>query len=406
MSTFLTKFQEKYPSKYGEEGYGTILREIYRNGNLSLRLLSFITHIPVTDLQQMVNNLTEKEILGRVPDGILFTQKGMQYIEEELGFYGYGIQECELCEGTGVHISERWDYLLERADQIIEELGIEITPENLVVRILHLYEIGALEGKKVCFLDGTSLLAAMAIFLYEGIFPEEPQVISREMVVVEDNQRIRDVIENLMDYESKKLFFKEWSIIEQVPMDLHDRFDSVIVYPHNIPETMELSLSRAITLLKNGPGKNIYSFVDCPCNTTLFTLEKLFLEMGLLIKSIDQNLNMYYHLDPSFIMNSQILVQLATTNDTTPKIRADEEKIYMESAMERKEIKLRIFWCEECQKSILIGDLEDSNYKDLEKLAQEGCPYCGSKDEFHPDESEETSFDFDKYLEGFKEEDE
>jgi len=158
LTNFLKDVQSKVNLREGIEGYRAILREIYRAGTISLKDLSQKVLIPIPVLSKIVNYLIELKILDRIQAGILYTENGMQFIESELNFYGYGLSKCESCDSHSLYISPRWDETLDLLEDSFEKRPkvdttldqAFATAETSLRRALLLYEKGSLEGKKIC----------------------------------------------------------------------------------------------------------------------------------------------------------------------------------------------------------------------------------------------------------------
>ena len=85
-SNFLEALQQKIPIQEGIEGFRSIFREIYRAGHISLFDLAVKTLLPLPVLAKIVNTLIESEILNRIPEGILYSEKGMHFIDHRHDF--------------------------------------------------------------------------------------------------------------------------------------------------------------------------------------------------------------------------------------------------------------------------------------------------------------------------------
>ena len=151
MSKFLESLQQKIPIQEGIEGFRSIFREIYRAGHISLFDLAVRTLLPLPVVAKIVNTLIEAELLNRIPEGILYSEKGMHFIEKELGLYGFGLGECNACDQRPVYLSPRWDDVLDILEAILNKRPTVDTsldqafadPETSLQRALYLYQKGA-----------------------------------------------------------------------------------------------------------------------------------------------------------------------------------------------------------------------------------------------------------------------
>ena len=161
------------------------MREIYRAGCISLHDLSYKTLLPIPVLSKVVNFLIEKEVLSRIPEGILYTEQGMHFIEETLMFYGFGVSDCENCDSLPIFLSPRWNPVLDKLELLFENRPqVDTTldqafadPETALLRALYYYKCGALEGKKVAFLGDDDYTSVAIAHLYLSFYPDEPKLI-------------------------------------------------------------------------------------------------------------------------------------------------------------------------------------------------------------------------------------
>ncbi|WP_371804495.1 bis-aminopropyl spermidine synthase family protein [Candidatus Lokiarchaeum ossiferum] len=393
MANFLEELQSKITIKEGIEGHRSILREIYRAGHISLQDLAFKTLLPISLLSKIVNFLIEKELLGRIPEGILYTEKGMQFVEAELHFYGIGISNCEECGDTPVYISPRWDGLLDKMDLILgSRPKVDTTldqafadAETDVLRALYLYQKGALEGKSLCFLGDDDFTSLSVVNLYEGIIPEDQKMIPTEIMVVDIDQRMLSGIQANIPNNSMKIEFKLWDYRHPVPNGLIHRFDTIMVDPPYSLSGLRLVLSRAISLLRTIPGGEIYlSFAHRAAEDTL-AMHALFCKLGLAVIEMIPRFN--YYEGAGILGNTTQMIRLVTTTKSSPLISPKEEfqeKIYT------GEIKpnIRYYFCNNCGKLIPIGETEQ--LKTVEQLKAQKCPHCNADGPFNLDHKEDA----------------
>lgn len=393
MANFLEELQSKITIKEGIEGHRSILREIYRAGHISLQDLAFKTLLPISLLSKIVNFLIEKELLGRIAEGILYTEKGMRYVEAELQFYGIGISNCEECGDTPIYISPRWDDLLDKMDLILASRPkVDTTldqafadAETNVLRALYLYHRGALEGKSLCFLGDDDFTSVTVLNLYEGIVPEEEKMIPKEIMVVDIDKRIISGIQANIPNKSSKVEFKLWDYRQVVPSDLIHRFDTIMVDPPYSLSGLQLVLSRAISLLRTIPGGEIYlSFAHRAAEDTL-AMHSLFCKLGLAVMEMIPRFNFYE--GAGILGNTTQMIRLVTTSKSSPLISPKvefKEKIYT------GEIKpnIRYYFCNTCGKLIPIGESEEINT--IEELKSRKCPHCNSEGPFNLDHKEDA----------------
>ncbi len=394
MNEFLDKLQSSHPSSFGTEGYRTVLREIYRHGTISLRMLSFSTNIPAIQLTSMINFLTERDLLARHEDGILFTAKGMEYLEEVLGFYGFGLDECEICEGSPIYASPRWDDFYEIINELVseqsprEEVSRPI-PETLALRAIYLYDKGILEGKRACFLGDQFLLGCACAYLYKGVYPEEKALISEELTFASSDQRVQHFLWDSIGFGERKVVVKNWSPERQVPLDLLHRFDAVVFrFSNSSKEAIKFLLSRVISLLKESENKDVVCILPSFTPEEIYWFQKIALSLNLFISDVEKRLQAYFAFDPLYDSNSEALVLLKTSRSAEspvlPTEVANKNLIYSSNYR----VPLEAVWCQSCEKTAILGNHPDAHEKDYAKLKKNGCPFCGSNIGFMVDVSD------------------
>ena len=388
MTGFLNKLQENINLREGIEGYREILREIYRAGNISLHDLSYKTRIPISVLSKVINFLIEKEILSRIPEGILFTEQGMQFIEKELVFYGYGLAICDKCEGNPIYLSPRWDDILDKLKILLQNRPTVDTTldqafadaETNLRRALLLYQRGALEGKKVCFLGDDDFTSIAISYLYLGFFPDQLKLIPKEIAVIDIDPRILDGINSEVKNLSIQIETNQWDYRTPVPKDFLNRFDVVLIDPPYSKNGLLLGLSRCLSLLKQSPGMEIYlSFAHRPIEDSL-EIQQIITKMGLVIQEKFQNFNTYE--GAGILGGTTQIFRLVSTLFSKPAIKSGEEykeKIYTGEINPT----IRYYYCSNCSKLISVGN--KSNYKTIELLKSSKCPHCGSDGPFELD---------------------
>jgi len=385
LANFLKDIQSKIHLREGIEGYRSILREIYRAGTISLKDLSQKVLIPIPVLSKIVNYLIELKVLDRIPAGILYTENGMQFIESELNFYGYGLSKCDRCDSHSLYISPRWDDVLDLLEESFEKRPkvdttldqAFATAETSLRRALLLYDKGALEGKKICLLGDDDYSSVAIALLYLGFFPENPKLIPDEMVVIDIDNRILEGIQKTVKENSFNIKYKIWDYRTKIPEDLLNKFDTIMIDPPYTENGLRLTLSRAIDMLRIEPGREIFLSFAHRSPVKFLKLQEIIIGMGLAIIEITPRFNTYE--GASILGNQTQLLRLATTENTKsiiPPIVNHEEPIYTGKISPTT----RFYYCLTCNKSIEIGEL--SQIKTIEKLKESGCPYCNSKGPF------------------------
>ncbi len=396
MTNFLFKLQEQIQLREGIEGHLTILREIYRAGHISLHDLSNKTLIPISVLSKIVNYLIEKELLSRIPEGILYTEQGMRFVEEEFAFYGYGLPDCEECGGLPIYISPRWDTLLDKVENALQlRPKVDTTldqafadTETNILRALYLYKNGALEGKSICFLGDDDFTSVAVSWLYEGFFPEDPKLLPKAITIIDIDKRILDGIQTILKDELVSPSYVQWDYRKAVPKNLINKFDTVILDPPYTLNGLSLSISRSISILREVPGAQIYLSYAHRSPDELLEIQNIFTLNGLAIKEIIPRFN--YYEGGGILGNITQIYQLITTQKTIPSISHDSiytNEIYTGELNQN----LRYYYCLNCKRLIPVGQTSKCKIKTIEELKESNCPYCSSFGPFELDHKEKES---------------
>jgi hypothetical protein len=384
---FLETLQQKIPIQEGIEGFRSIFREIYRAGHISLFDLAVKTLLPLPVLAKIVNTLTESEILKRIPEGILYSEKGMLFIEKELGLYGFGLGECNECDQRPVYLSPRWDDVLDTLEAILSNRPTVDTSldqafadaETSLQRALYLYQKGALEGKRVCLLGDDDFTSVAIAACYRGFFPDDPHMIPLEMVVVDIDDRILEGIQSSVHkiHPDLTIHSVHWDYRTLVPKDLLARFDTILIDPPYSENGLILGISRAVALLRAQPGAEIYLSFAHRSPEQLHQIEKHIIDMGLSIQEIIPRFN--YYEGAQLLGNTTQMIRLISTQAKKPLISPSEEFTQPLYTGENKP-NFRIYFCKQCQKGINVGATETIHT--IEQLKSEKCPYCQSSGPF------------------------
>lgn len=386
---FLKELNAKISLNEGIEGHRAILRAIYRTGHISLQDLAYDTLLPIPVLSKVVNFLIEKDILGRIPEGILYTEQGMKYIEQELGLKGYGVQPCEVCEGFPVYISPRWEPVLDYITPILEQRPEVNTtldqafadPETSLIRALYLYNEGALEGKDIALLGDDDFTSVAIASLFLGVYPNDPFFIPQSMTIFDIDERLLTQIKNIQAFHSFPISTMKWDYRLAIPQNALHQFDTILVDPPYSINGLKLVLSRAISLLREEPGAEVYLSYAHRSPQELFEIQKIILEMGFVLLEIHPRFN--YYEGGQILGNTTQLMRLTTTSMMTSFVSHAEtyqEAIYTGEVNP----KIKIYYCTNCQRVIALG--KSFQFETIEQLKKNGCPYCQSRGPFELDE--------------------
>ncbi len=386
---FLLDLLKHVKLREGIEGHRSILREIYRAGHISLQDLAFETLIPIPVLSKVVNFLIEKDLLGRIPEGILFTEQGMQFVEQTLGFQGFGISDCDHCEGLPLFISPRWEPVLDHLSPIFDKRPTVDTtldqafadPETALLRAMYLYKNGALEGKSVVLLGDDDFTSVAISFLYLGIVPTTPFFIPHSLTVFDIDQRLLDAISAIKTIQQFPVTTHQWDYRQPISPSVLHQFDTLVVDPPYSINGLKLVLSRAIGLLREEPGAEVYLSYAHRSAQELHEIQTLILSLGFSILEIIPRFN--YYEGGQILGNTTQMFRLATTSKMHTSILPESP---FQDLMYTGELNphIKIYFCTNCQRMISLGKQEE--FQTIEQLKAKGCPFCQSLGPFELDE--------------------
>jgi hypothetical protein len=176
-----------------------------------------------------------------------------------------------------------------------------------------------------------------------------------------------------------------WDYRTKIPVDFIHKFDSIFVDPPYSIEGLKLVLSRAIGLLRQSPGGEVYLSYAHRSAATTHQLQKIILDMGFSIQEIYPRFN--YYEGGGILGNTGQMMRLVSTENMQPEVPSENS---FENMIYTGEInpKHKIYYCVKCSHMLSLGPMLEM--KTIEDLKEKGCPYCKSNGPFHLDEKIET----------------
>ncbi len=384
---FIAKILRKFHLEEGEDGITRVLTQIYRAGTINIKELSRRTNIPISVVSGLVNTMMETQLLSRNRFGVLYTEEGMKWAERVFGFYGYGLPECQACFNRPFELTSRFNDYWDTVQEAFEKRpGVDTTldqalldSESAVQKISFIYEKGGLEGKHVLVLGDDDFLGFTIAAFYKLMFPNDPHLVCSKMVIMDIDDRILTQEKALISHLSPNfnIEYVKHDLRQPFPPAYLNQFDTVLTDPPYSPSGATLFLSRAISSLKKGGGKNIYFSYAHRSPERMLELQQKITEMNLAIMEIIPNLNYYEGTD--ILGNTTQLFSLITTSKTIPIIKESDQ---FDGPIYTGEFnpKIRFYECSECGKTIEVSN--KSEFKTIEMLKKEGCPFCKKNEKF------------------------
>ncbi len=210
-----------------------------------------------------------------------------------------GDPSCNMCEKTGFQITgyfnkllKKWKEITKNRPQAIEKYDQGfISPEGVIRRVQFLYERGDLLDSEI-FVMGDDDLLSIALALTK---------LPKKVQVVEIDQRLVDFINNISASMGLSLKADIFDAQYVLPDEYKGKFDVFITDPVETLPGFKLFISRATSSLK-GKGSTGYLGLTTieASKRKWFEIEKIFLDMGLVITDIRRRFSVYPIGDVSF----------------------------------------------------------------------------------------------------------
>lgn len=383
MAEFFDKLLENVEIEEGMEGIREILLHIYRNGSISVKNLSRLTHIPIPLVSKIVNILSEKEILSRSKNGIQYWEHSMKFVEKHFGFFGFGNQKCPTCKSRSIYISPRYDEIFQILNPIFEERPSvdttydqsKNTVETAIQRAGFFYEKGSLEGKHVLFIGDDDFTSVSVGLLSKIFFPnDEITLIPKSITVVDIDDRVLDEIRAVFEKYKISVQCIHYDLRKSVPSELLHKYDTIITDPPYSINGLRLFLSRAISFMNPEKNKDLFlSFAHRSPDQTL-QIQLVLTKLGLSVIEILPRFNKYE--GSEILGNETQLFHLKTTSSTKAIINSEQDFTEIMYTGETHPY-IRQFQCGACNTVVEVGP--DKQFITIEQLKVHSCPECGGK---------------------------
>lgn len=363
----------------GREGVAQILRAIHAAEVLSLKELSAKTRVPIPVVAAVRRELEKRSVLERRGAGIALTAKGVQLVESALGIKTRHNAMCPDCRGRRIVIADELRPVLKTLTRYFDARpGVDTSldqtsclPETSLRRALYLYQSGGLEGKSVIFLGDDDSVSLSTGLLGKWLGRSN---FCKRLTVLDADTRILTHLEAAAAAEGFEVECVPADLRETLPLSLRGQFDTFVTDPPYTIDGVALFLSRAVSALKNGSGRQgLLSFGSkSPAETLL--LHQRIQSLHLVVDEIIPSFNEYA--GASILGSSSQLIHLLSTPSTNA-ISASEPysgKIYTGEVTPT----IRIYRCLRCRAQVSVGQTQ--RLKSIELLKSAGCPNCSNKE--------------------------
>lgn len=356
----------------GEAGIRDVVRAVRRLEPVSTRTLSRATGLPVPIVAAIAGELRQRGVVAPERPTRL-----TPYGRRLFGGEGAGPAldcTCPACNGLGLRVPAGLAPLVAELERLAAgappartELDqSHCTAETKLRRTLALHQAGALEGRRVLLL-GDDDLVSVAIHLLAAHSGFAGRI--RELALVDVDPSVLSYAGSLLLDAPFPVTRVEHDLRRPLPSALTGRFESVFTDPPYTVEGAEVFLSRAVSALAPGPGRDLFlAFGSKPPGESL-RLQAAIARMGLVIRRVIPGFNDYLH--AGILGGTSHLFHLISTAQTRPLVtgRYDGPLYTGERRAPRP------YSCASCGTVQRVG--REARWATVEVLRNEGCPECG-----------------------------
>lgn len=334
--TYLSTIADEIHLQEGAEGIKRLLVVLHRKGRMSTRDISRETRLAPPIVSLVLERLFAGGLLHRDKNGSNFTEKGMKYVERELGLASLDVASCRACEGTGIEIdpgnrhSRLYDklvkYMAARPSHDVTLDQAKCTVETVLRRLLFLHAWQAFDGTEVLFLgddDFMSIASCMPeltedLFIQERTEPEP----TFHATMMDIDERIVDQVARIQEEEGiSNLDARCHDFREPLPADCRDKFDVAFTDPPYTLKGCKLFLSRAMDALKKERGSRIFLSFGHVASPLLMAIQGIIYQAGFVIEELTPRFNLYE--GGNVIGNISQIMVLAAAGAIKPPISPD-----------------------------------------------------------------------------------
>ncbi len=228
---------------------------------------------------------------------------------------------CTACNGRGISFSGIFEKVREEFCKIVTGHRPEalpefdqgfIEPEIAVARVVFMYHKGDLEGQKILFLGDDDLTSVAA--LLSGL-PQEIAVLDIDDRVLEFVQRAAE------EHGWKKLRVYRYDVRDPLPSEFVARFDVFFTDPVETLPGLRIFLSRCAQALRGREAAGYLGLTHLEASRQKwYSIQQMFLDMGLCITDIIPNFHSYELERAGFIKRGYPLVKAVSFHLPAPEI--------------------------------------------------------------------------------------
>jgi predicted methyltransferase len=257
-------------------------------------------------------SLKEEGLITETGHLLELTEKGRE-IAQSSGLIPLISTTCSHCSGRGITFEGLFQKVLEefkeiavsRPEAIPEFDQGFIEPEITVARVVFMYARGDLEGQKLLFVgddDLTSIAAALT-----GM--------AEEITVLEIDQRLLEFIDQVAAARQiKNLRTCSFDVRKPLPPEFARKYDVFFTDPVETVPGIKLFLSRCVQGLKGPECSGYLGLTHLEASRQKWhTIQKMFLEMGLVITDLVRDFHSYELERATFLERNYPLVRQSSS---------------------------------------------------------------------------------------------
>ena len=371
LGQILTEVADAVNLQEGESGVRQVLQAIGQLDVASTRAVSRQTGLPLPVVAAVSNELRSRGLVTRERPSRL-TPRGRELLGEAVPDQRAEFV-CDCCQGWGLAegplagLADQLDEVMAQAPPAEVSLDqSHSTAQTKVRRVLYLLRHGLLPARDFLLIGDDDLMAvtvAMASAMLEHPLVERYAVV--------------DVSPELLGFIGGRLAalgisaeLAEHDLREPLAGTLSGGFELVMTDPPYTPDGARLFLSRAVEMLRPGPGRAIaFSFGPKGPDETMRVQETIN-ELGLAVAGLQKDFNEYR--GAGVIGGHSNLYQLVSTHRTKPVISGDYQgSLYTAQARGAD----RAYLCLHCRTRHAVGP--GARWRTISELKEAGCPVCG-----------------------------
>jgi N4-bis(aminopropyl)spermidine synthase len=357
----------------GPSGVLDLLRIVYRKGPLRLQDVAREARLPLPVATAVRRELEKAGLLER-KHGLSLTENGRVLVEGDLGFRAKVDIGCPTCQGHGIVIPDSLQPVVARLAEIVARApSVDVTldqapctPDTSVRRALLMLHNGALEGRRLLLLGDDDSVSIAIGLLGRALGTGD---LTHGVTTIDADERRLLFLREVAESEGISVSLLHHDLRQPLPAALRRSFDVIETDPPYTLEGARLFLARGCeAMASEGEGLCFFSFAHRPPSETL-ELQKIFLELGLAIRSIRSNFNRY--IGATVLGNFGQLIELARVREMPSSLPNWTGPLYTADLNSR----LRAYVCVNCGMETVLG--EDGAPTTIEELKTRGCGRCG-----------------------------